>query len=346
MSISPTVVEYRLAEWPEHARDALRVQLGAARVPYEWQGTSVLVADDRREQIDAAIARLEPPPVLVGPGPRAGWYVDPLGQQSWRWWDGHRWLRDAGGGVAVRERAWAPAPDDHAHGVRGGVVAFVGFLVSIGLGLGCALAATAFGASTGSLVTTCVGQAGLWTGMFGTCLVVARRNGGGLRGLGLAGVRAIDWGAGAVTSTVMRVTAAVVALVLILVFGLESFRKTTNAPTEGITPSVLAAIVVVAIVCVGAPFFEELFFRGVVQGVLVRRRGARVAIVVQACMFALVHYRVGMTLALTLTTWGQIAVAGFFLGVLRWRYERLGPGMVAHGLFNALAMVVLLATWL
>jgi membrane protease YdiL (CAAX protease family) len=346
MNISPTVVEYRLDEWPDAARGALRAQLDAAGVPYEWQGTSVLAADDRREQVDAAIARLDPPPIVVGPGPRAGWYVDPLGQQSWRWWDGHRWLRDAGGGVAVRERPWAPALDDHAHGVRGGVVAFVGFLVSIGLGLGCALAATAFGASKGSLVTTCAGQAGLWTGMFGACVVVARRNGGGLRGLGLAGVRAIDWGAGAVTSMVMRVTAAVVALVLILVFGLDSFRRTTNAPTDSITPSVLAAIVVVAIVCVGAPFFEELFFRGVVQGVLVRRRGARVAIVVQACMFALVHYRVGMTLALTLTTWGQIAVAGFFLGVLRWRYERLGPGMVAHALFNALAMVVLLATWL
>ena len=58
------------------------------------------------------------------------------------------------------------------------------------------------------------------------------------------------------------------------------------------------------------------------------------------------HYRIGMSLALTLATWGQIAVAGFFLGVLRWRYERLGPGMIAHGLFNVLAIAVLLARWL
>ena len=101
-----------------------------------------------------------------------------------------------------------------------------------------------------------------------------------------------------------------------------------------------------AIVCVGAPFFEELFFRGVVQGVLTRRWGARVAIVVQALMFALVHYRRGMPLALTVATWSQIAVVGLFLAVLKWRYERLSPGMVAHGLFNALAMVALLATWL
>ena len=145
---------------------------------------------------------------------------------------------------------------------------------------------------------------------------------------------------------VARVVCAVVALVAILIFPLHSFERTTNAPTHGIQPSVGAAIVLVLIVCVGAPFFEELFFRGVVQSVLTRRWGARVAIVTQALAFALVHYRYGMTLALSVTTWGQIAVAGFFLGVLRWRYQRLGPGMVAHGLFNAFAMAVLLATWL
>jgi CAAX protease family protein len=347
MSITPTIVEYRLAGWPDDARRSLAALLDGSGVPYERQGTSILTGDDHRAAVELAIAHLEPPPVTAGPGPPAGWYVDPLGRRPWRWWDGHRWLGDAAPAtVAERERPWVPAADDHDHGVRGGVVALVGFLASIGLGLGFSLLAIALGANKNSLVALCAGQAGLWSGMFGACVLVARRNGCGLRGLGLAGIRTIDWGAGAVTSMVMRVTAAVVALAFILVFGLDSFRKTTNAPTDGIRPSAFAAVVVVSIVCVGAPFFEELFFRGVVQGVLTRRWGARIAIVVQAFMFALVHYRVGMTLALTFTTWGQIAVAGFFLGALKWRFERLGPGMVAHGLFNALAMLVLLAGWL
>jgi hypothetical protein len=30
--------------------------------------------------------------------------------------------------------------------------------------------------------------------------------------------------------------------------------------------------------------------------------------------------------------------------MLRWHYERLGPGMVAHALFNAVVVVVIFAT--
>jgi membrane protease YdiL (CAAX protease family) len=340
------IVEYRLDAWSSDQRAALASLLDAAAVPYRWEAASVITAADHREDVDRSVARLEPPPVAVGSGIPAGWYVDPIGAQPWRWWDGARWSGDAVPGVAEVERPWVPAAGDHAHGVRGGIVALGGFLLAIGLGLGFSLLAVALGADDSSLVVLCAGQAGLWAGMFGACLLVARRNHCRLRDLGLSGLRRSDWAVGAVTSVVMRVTAAVVALVCVLLFGLDSFRRTTNGPTDGIHPSLLAAVAIVSIVCVGAPFFEELFFRGVVQGVLTRRWGARVAIVTQALMFALVHYRVGMSLALTVVTWGQIAVAGFFLGALKWRYERLGPGMVAHGCFNALAMIVLLATWL
>jgi membrane protease YdiL (CAAX protease family) len=283
--------------------------------------------------------------VSVDGGAPAGWYVDPLGQESWRWWDGRRWLAN-GAAAAVRTRPWVPATTDHDHAVRGGVLALVGWIAAIALGYGSATLAIELGADESSLLVLCIGQAGLWAGMFGTCVIVARRNRIGLRGLGLTRLRGRDWGPGALTAFVARVSCTVVALVCVLVFGLDSFRKTTNAPTNGIEPGVGAAIVLVLIVCVGAPFFEELFFRGVVQGALTRRWGARVAIVTQAFAFALVHYRIGMSLALTLATWGQIAVAGFFLGVLRWRYERLGPGMIAHGLFNVIAIAALLARWL
>jgi len=345
MSFSATVVEYRLDEWADDAREALASLLRTSAVPHEWRGAALLVPEGFRATVDGCIAVLEPPPVSVERSAEPGWYIDPLGRQSWRWWDGHRWLADGAPG-AVRTRPWVPAATDRDHAVRGGVLAFVGWIVSIALGYGLATLAIALGADEDSLLVMCIGQAGLWAGMFGTCVIVARRNRIGLRGLGLSRLRGRDWGAGALTAFVARVACAVVALVLVLIFPLDSFRKTTNAPTHGIEPSITAAIVLVLIVCVGAPFFEELFFRGVVQGALTRRWGARIAIVTQAFAFALVHYRIGMTLPLTLATWGQIAVAGFFLGVLRWRYERLGPGMIAHGLFNVLAMAVLLANWL
>jgi membrane protease YdiL (CAAX protease family) len=343
--MSSTMVEYRLDEWAPDDRTALAALLDGAAVPSTWRDTSLLVPDAYRSQVDRSIAMLVPPPVSLEPGAPPGWYIDPLGWESWRWWDGHRWLAN-GAAAAARTRPWVPTTTDHEHAVRGGVLALVGWIAAIALGYGLATLAIALGADEDSLLVLCIGQAGLWAGMFGTCLLVTRRNGIGLRELGLAGLRGRDWGPGALTALVARVMCTVVALVFVLIFGLESFRKTTNGPTTGIHPSVTAAIVLVLIVCVGAPFFEELFFRGVVQGALTRRWGARIAIVAQAFAFALVHYRIGMTLALTLATWGQIAVAGFFLGVLRWRYERLGPGMIAHGLFNVLAMLVLLASWL
>ncbi len=343
--MSPTVVEYRLDEWAPDDRTALAALLDGAAVPSTWRDTSLLVPDTYRSQVDRSITLLVPPPVSQEPGAPAGWYVDPLGQESWRWWDGHRWLAN-GSAAAVRTRPWVPDASDRDHGIRGGVLAFFGFLAAIALDLGFARVGLSLGVDKDSLLLLCIGEAGLWTGMFGTCVVVARRNGIRLRGLGLGRLRAQDWGAGALTAFVARVVCIVVALVFVLIFPLDSFRKTTNAPTQGIEPSVGAAIVLVLIVCVGAPFFEELFFRGVVQGALTRRWGARVAIVTQALAFALVHYQYGMTLPLTLATWGQIAVAGFFLGVLKWRYERLGPGMVAHAVFNAIAMAVLLYTWL
>ena len=90
--------------------------------------------------------------------------------------------------------------------------------------------------------------------------------------------------------------------------------------------STFGAIVLIVVVVFGAPFFEELFFRGLVQGVLTRRYGGRVAIVTQAVAFGFVHYQIGMTRGQVVLTLAMIIPVGFLLGCLRWRYERLGPG--------------------
>ena len=108
--------------------------------------------------------------------------------------------------------------------------------------------------------------------------------------------------------------------------------------------STLGAIVLIVVVVFGAPFFEELFFRGLVQGVLTRRYGGRVAILTQAVAFGLVHYQIGMTRGQVILTFAMIMPVGFLLGCLRWRYQRLGPGMVAHAVFNAIAVAIALAT--
>ena len=102
----------------------------------------------------------------------------------------------------------------------------------------------------------------------------------------------------------------------------------------------LALVVVAVIVVIGAPFFEELFFRGLVQGALQSRVGARVAVVVQAILFGAVHYQVGMGMGTFAITFAVVGASGLLFGVLRWHTHHLAPGMFAHAAFNLVAVVV------
>jgi len=91
-----------------------------------------------------------------------------------------------------------------------------------------------------------------------------------------------------------------------------------------------------ALICVLAPFVEEITFRGVGFGLLAARFGAEPAIVGSAVLFGLAH---GLVEALPL-------LVAFGIG-LAWLRERQGstiPGMVLHGTFNAIALAASLLT--
>jgi membrane protease YdiL (CAAX protease family) len=90
-----------------------------------------------------------------------------------------------------------------------------------------------------------------------------------------------------------------------------------------------------AIVAVLGPIVEELTYRGL--GVsLWHRFGRWVAIVVTALLFGLSH---GLVDGLPILT-----VFGAGLAWLRLRTDSVYPGMVVHGCFNALALIVAVAT--
>lgn len=285
-------------------------------------------------------------------GPPPGWYPDPWREAAWRWWDGRQWTGYRGGGrvaagptapaPATTDRAWFPPRGSREPTAEGGIVAVVGFVGGEVLAVVLVLAAIGLGASSRSPLTLLLSGVGLWIGLFGACVVSVRRYGSGsLRDLGL--VRAVpgDLGVGALAALVGRVTTIVIAVVVVLAFGLDDFARETSVTGAGVSP--LGAVVVVVVVVGGAPFFEELFFRGLVQGVLTHRIGARAAIVVQAVAFAVVHYQIGMSAAQAVLTFSMIAPVGVLLGSLRWRYDRLGPGIAAHAIFNAFAVAVTFA---
>jgi membrane protease YdiL (CAAX protease family) len=108
-------------------------------------------------------------------------------------------------------------------------------------------------------------------------------------------------------------------------------------------PSGSLIFVSIVFMCVGAPIIEELYFRGVVQSVLMRSLGTTPGIVVQAMLFGAAHFQVGMTFNQAAVKCGTIFVLGLFLGSLRARTGRLGAGMVAHATNNTVVALLSLA---
>jgi hypothetical protein len=124
----------------------------------------------------------------------------------------------------------------------------------------------------------------------------------------------------------------------------HNFNQRFDAPSQRLTGgSHGAGYTVIAIfTVVGAPFFEELFFRGVLLrslarlfGTVGRWVGPALAIIVTGVLFGLAHAESLQLLGL--------ATFGIILSCVAYRTGRLGMNMVAHASFNmvALAAVVL-----
>jgi len=80
---------------------------------------------------------------------------------------------------------------------------------------------------------------------------------------------------------------------------------------------------------VGAPIVEEIIFRGLLFGALLRGMGFTAAAIVSSLVFAAVHgYGLEGTIAVTVT--------GSLLCWVYWRTGRLWTAMFAHGVHNAL----------
>jgi uncharacterized protein len=234
---------------------------------------------------------------------------------------------DGGGeeGAAFPARAawWA---------VPGAVVGIV--LAGLGASIGYGLTN-----SKTSAASDLLGEAGLWVAMLGTAVFVSRRYGTGslARDYHLA-IKAKDllWGAVALGSALVVVQG---------VLGVFAGTKFAGSNDEIITQQKgheLGLVAVALLVALGAPFFEELFFRGFLRTTLRRRFGAHGAIWLQAVFFGLAHFGESATalgnVSVVLAMFGVGAVLGY---TAKWT-GRLGAGMVAHCLFNLLAVVLVL----
>ena len=124
----------------------------------------------------------------------------------------------------------------------------------------------------------------------------------------------------------------------------HNFNQQFNAPSQRLTGGSHGVGYVVIGICtvVGAPFFEELFFRGVLLRSLARLFGdvgrwvgPALAIVVTGVLFGLAHAESLQLLGL--------ALFGVILSFIAYRTGRLGMNMVAHATFNLMAVAAVVA---
>jgi membrane protease YdiL (CAAX protease family) len=109
------------------------------------------------------------------------------------------------------------------------------------------------------------------------------------------------------------------------------------------TPSVTSFLLAWVREAVYVALGEEIFFRGLLGGWLVRRFGFAVGNTVQAFIFLLPHL---LLLLVSLDLWPIILVqllAGWLLGWLRYHSDSILPGWLAHSLINALGALVAMA---
>lgn len=241
-------------------------------------------------------------------------------------------------GPAEARRARRSADNGSASNlaVSGAGIAFGGFVVGLVIAgwavAGWHAATHTHGQTYG---TDVVGLLGLWMGMIGASVVYLRVRGGRLVttfGLRIELPRDIPLGlACGLASQFLLVPALYVPF---RVFSPRLYHE-LGRPARALAHRAHGPgfVVLAVLVVVGAPIIEEIFFRGLLQRSLVGALGAAPAIGTAALAFGLAHGEVVQLLALV--------AFGAVLGLLARRFQRLGPGIVAHAAFNGATIAVL-----
>jgi uncharacterized protein len=173
------------------------------------------------------------------------------------------------------------------------------------------------------------GSVALYAVLVGVTLVIGRSFRAPLAALGLT---RFDW---------RWAGCAVGLIILVLVLGVALEPILHASDEQGFSPDVwrpnrAAAFAVNGLVAATVvPFAEELFFRGLGVRALLPF-GGLAAIGLTGLAFGLGH---GLLVALPV-----LVPFGVALGWVRWRSDSVWPGVIAHGSYNGIAILVLYLT--
>jgi membrane protease YdiL (CAAX protease family) len=276
--------------------------------------------------------------IAVSSAREPGWYADPFGRLPFRWWDGTTWTAYAADSAVQWDELPDAQPDEpSAPGLRGLGLGVAGYVIGVALAFGISAVLFAAHHPGGRAVTLVASQLGLWTGLVGACVVVSRRRGTGslARDFGWR-MRPIDIGFGLAGSLAARAISGVVVSPIPTPF--RHVRAPDRSVFDKVAHGAGGWIVLVLIVCIGAPLVEELFFRGLMQSRLVEVAGPVGGIVATSVLFGAAHLTAWQG-ALTFVYALAVAGGGLVLGLMRHLLGRLGPSTWAHAFFNAQAVV-------
>jgi membrane protease YdiL (CAAX protease family) len=274
----------------------------------------------------------------------AGWYPDPWHKAPLRWWDGALWtpfvspraVAPLGTSTSAVRPAAPVLPLRAAWLAIGALVAvqLVGFLGLARLGDGLNVFAAGICLQYGTITTVCLWASHRWG------------EGRLVHDLGLRFRPAdLGWAALAWLLTVVGISRLLLALEALGV-PFESNNPFVGDRADDYTfdASRLAVLALVGLVIVvGAPFFEELLFRGVILRGLRSRLPAATAVALQGLVFGAFHFEASRgagNIGLVIVISGM----GIVFGALAERTGRLGSGMIAHAIQNGLVFAVGIAT--
>jgi membrane protease YdiL (CAAX protease family) len=233
------------------------------------------------------------------------------------------------------------APPRQRWGLLEPLGGFVAGVFGAAMGAGAAAAITGASLTDVTLATTAGGLAGMWSVYLLTWYLLSKRRGTGRPvldiGLRVEGWKDVGLGAAAgLFASFVLVNLVYVVLQAANVIDQGDLNRLDD-PARQLSDIAKGPgfLVLAALVGIGAPVVEEVFFRGLLQPAAIRRFGPVAGVVFTALFFGAAH--------LEALQFPALAVFGLVLGALAYRTKRLGPGIAAHIVFNALTLIALAA---